>query len=128
MLEQTKQQIRVLVNEIAQVSRSDVSPDVFQAEFMTRVVRALEAEMRDRFGPPPDEARDFVSFSALRVACTAAKIGCIDEANGRAVLYRAGTRDIAAVVDLKGKSVAARLSELIRACAKKGVFASCGGI
>ena len=43
MLEQTKQQIRVLVNEIAQVSRSDVSPDVFQAEFMTRVVRALGA-------------------------------------------------------------------------------------
>ena len=84
-----------------------------------RVVRALEAEMRDRFGPPPDEARDFVSLSALRVACAVAKIGCIDEANGRAVLYRAGTRDIAAVVDLKGKSVAARLSELIRACTRK---------
>lgn len=43
MLEQTKQQIRVLVNEIAQVSRSDVAPDVFQAEFLTRVVRALGA-------------------------------------------------------------------------------------
>lgn len=43
MLEQTKQQIRALVNEIAQVSRSDVSPDVFQAEFLTRVVRALGA-------------------------------------------------------------------------------------
>ena len=69
--------------------------------------------------PPPDEARDFVSLSALRVACAVAKIGCIDEANGRAVLYRAGTRDIAAVVDLKGKSVAARLSELIRACTRK---------
>ncbi|MBQ9812916.1 MAG: HlyD family efflux transporter periplasmic adaptor subunit [Thermoguttaceae bacterium] len=43
MLEHTKQQIRVLVNEIAQVSRSDVAPDVFQAEFLTRVVRALGA-------------------------------------------------------------------------------------
>ena len=43
MLEQTKQQIRALVNEIAQVSRSDVAPDVFQAEFLTRAVRALGA-------------------------------------------------------------------------------------
>ncbi len=43
MVEQTKQQIRGLVNEIAQISRSDVAPDVFQSEFMTRVVRALGA-------------------------------------------------------------------------------------
>ena len=84
-----------------------------------RVVRALEAEMRDRFGPPPQKARDFVTFAALRVACAAAKIGRIDEANGRAVFYRVGTRDIATVVDLKGKSAAAKLSELIRACAKR---------
>ena len=44
MLEQTKQQIRSIVNEIAQISRSDVAPDAFQAEFMTRVVRALGAK------------------------------------------------------------------------------------
>ena len=43
MLEQTKQQIRTIVNEIAQISRSDVAPETFQAEFMTRVVRALGA-------------------------------------------------------------------------------------
>ena len=81
-----------------------------------RVVRALEEEMRDRFGPPPQEARDFVTIAALRVACAAAKIDRIDEANGRAVFRRIGSHDIAKVVDLKGKSAAAKLSELIRAC------------
>ncbi len=43
MLEKTKQQIRVIVNEIATISRSDVSPEAFQTEFLTRVVRALGA-------------------------------------------------------------------------------------
>ena len=43
MLEQTKQQIRVIVNEIATISRSDVAPEAFQSEFLTRVVRALGA-------------------------------------------------------------------------------------
>lgn len=43
MLEQTKQQIRSLVNEIAQISRSDVSPEAFQQEYLNRVVRALGA-------------------------------------------------------------------------------------
>ena len=81
-----------------------------------RVVLALEEEMRDRFGPPPQEARDFVTIAALRVACAAAKIDRIDEANGRAVFRRIGSHDIAKVVDLKGKSAAAKLSELIRAC------------
>ncbi|MCF0234409.1 MAG: hemolysin D, partial [Thermoguttaceae bacterium] len=43
LLEQTKQQIRVLVNEIAQISRSEVSPEEFHAEFLQRVVSALGA-------------------------------------------------------------------------------------
>ena len=42
-LEQTKQQIRVIVNEIAQISRSDVAPDEFHQEYLNRVVRALGA-------------------------------------------------------------------------------------
>ena len=43
LIEQTKQQIRTLVNEIAQLARSDVSPEEFHAEFLTRVVSALAA-------------------------------------------------------------------------------------
>ena len=43
LIEQTKQQIRSLVNEIAQLSRSDIAPQEFYAEFLTRVVEALAA-------------------------------------------------------------------------------------
>lgn len=43
MVDQTKQQIRSIVSEIAQISRSDVAPDAFQSEFLNRVVRALGA-------------------------------------------------------------------------------------
>lgn len=43
LIEQTKQQIRSLVNEIAQLSKSDISPQEFYGEFLTRVVSALAA-------------------------------------------------------------------------------------
>jgi len=43
VIEQTKQQIRALVGEIAQLSKSDVSPQEFYGEFLTRVVSALAA-------------------------------------------------------------------------------------
>lgn len=43
LLDQTKQQVRAIVGEIAQISRSDIAPDAFQQEFLTRVVRALGA-------------------------------------------------------------------------------------
>ncbi|MBN1912669.1 MAG: HlyD family efflux transporter periplasmic adaptor subunit [Pirellulales bacterium] len=44
LIEQTKQQIRALVNEIAQLARrSDVAPAEFYSEFLTRVVSALAA-------------------------------------------------------------------------------------
>ncbi|MBN2022186.1 MAG: HlyD family efflux transporter periplasmic adaptor subunit [Pirellulales bacterium] len=43
LIEQTKQQIRMLVNEIAQLSRSDMAPAEFYTEFLTRVVSALAA-------------------------------------------------------------------------------------
>lgn len=43
LIEQTKQQIRSLVNEIAQLARSDASPQEFYGEFLTRVVSALAA-------------------------------------------------------------------------------------
>jgi len=43
LIEQTKQQIRTLVNEIAQIARSELSPQEFYAEFLPRVVSALAA-------------------------------------------------------------------------------------
>ncbi len=43
LIEQTKQQIRTLVNEIAQLAKSDLSPEEFHGEFLPRVVSALAA-------------------------------------------------------------------------------------
>ncbi|HEY4759706.1 MAG TPA: efflux RND transporter periplasmic adaptor subunit, partial [Thermoguttaceae bacterium] len=43
LIEQTKQQIRSLVAEIVQLSKSDISPEEFYGEFLTRVVSALAA-------------------------------------------------------------------------------------
>jgi len=43
LLEDTKQQIRGLVNEIAQLSRSDVGPKEYYDQFLNRVVQALAA-------------------------------------------------------------------------------------
>ena len=42
-LEKTKQQIRGLVGEIAQLSKSDLSPEDFYAAFLQRVIQALAA-------------------------------------------------------------------------------------
>jgi hypothetical protein len=43
LIEQTKQQIRSLVAEIAQLSKTDVAPEAFFSEFLPRVVSALAA-------------------------------------------------------------------------------------
>ena len=42
-IEQTKQQIRTLVNEITQLSKSDIPPDEFYPAFLQRIVQALAA-------------------------------------------------------------------------------------
>ena len=43
LIEQTKQQIRSLVNEIAQLSKSEIAPEQYYGEFLPRVVSALAA-------------------------------------------------------------------------------------
>lgn len=43
LIEQTKQQIRSLVGEIAQISKAEIAPEEFYSEFLTRVVSALAA-------------------------------------------------------------------------------------
>jgi multidrug efflux pump subunit AcrA (membrane-fusion protein) len=44
LIEQTKQQIRALVSEIAQLAKEAISPEEFYGGFLTRVVSALAAE------------------------------------------------------------------------------------
>ncbi len=43
LIEQTKQQIRSLVAEIAQLTKTDVAPEEFYGQFLPRVVSALAA-------------------------------------------------------------------------------------
>jgi len=43
LIEETKQQIRVLVQEIAQISKSELAPEQFYSELLPRVVSALAA-------------------------------------------------------------------------------------
>jgi hypothetical protein len=42
-IEQTKQQIRTLVSEISQLSRSDIAPEEYYAAFLQKIVSALAA-------------------------------------------------------------------------------------
>ena len=85
-----------------------------------RVVRALEDEMRDRFGPPPPEAKEFVSTVALRVACASAGIDRIDMTGDRAVFYKAGSGKISGVETLRSRTASGKISELIRAVVRFG--------
>ena len=43
LIEQTKQQIRMLVGEISQLAKSEIAPEEFYGEFLPRVVSALAA-------------------------------------------------------------------------------------
>ena len=80
-----------------------------------RIVKALAAEMKDRFGPLPDEAKEYVRIAELRVLCAAASIDHIDAKGTRAVFYKTGSRDVFKVIDLKGRTADRKLTELIRA-------------
>ena len=84
-----------------------------------RVVKALAAEMRDRFGPLPPEAKEYVRLAELRVVCAAAGIEHVDAKGTRAVLYKAGSRDVFKVVDLRGATSRQKVAELIREIAPK---------
>ena len=46
LLEQTKNQIRKLVAEIAELAESDIQPPEFHQEFLTRVIAAVAASRR----------------------------------------------------------------------------------
>ena len=100
---------------------SYVEEDVQRMSFMKRfaeaadekVVAALAAELRDRFGPLPPAAKRLVALAKLRVACAAAKISNIDVKDRRAVFYKVGSRDVAFVRDLRGKTPDRKIAELV---------------
>jgi transcription-repair coupling factor (superfamily II helicase) len=77
-----------------------------------RAVRALAAETKDRFGPPPPEVDEFVRIAELRVRCAMAGISNVDAKGERAVLYKNGSSGIFKVVDLPGKTPRKKLAEL----------------
>jgi len=68
LVEQTKNQIRNLVREIAQLSRSDMSPAEFYDAFLTRVVAALAAgavRADVQVLPRPDDTRSSMLRAAM---------------------------------------------------------------
>ena len=77
-----------------------------------RIVKALAAEMKDRFGPLPPEAQEFVRIAELRVICANALVDHVDVTGTRAVFYKAGSREVFKVTDLRGKTAEAKLREL----------------
>ncbi len=79
-----------------------------------RALQTLVREMRDRFGPPPPEAREFTLVAALRLACARANVGSVDVKDARALFYENGSREILKVAHLSGSTAEARLRELIR--------------
>ena len=98
-----------------------VEEDVQRMSFMkrlaeasdTRVVKALGDELEDRFGRLPSAAKRLLRLATLRVICAAQRISNIDVQGPRAVFYRYGSRDIAFVRDLRGKTADRKLQELI---------------
>ena len=92
-----------------------------------RTVRALAAEMKDRFGPLPTTAAEFVRIAELRVACAGAGISRIDTKDTRAILYRADSGEIAKVLELRGKDDAGKLGELMKAVSRLRAGRSCRG-
>ena len=79
-----------------------------------KTVKALKSEMKDRFGPLPPEAEEYVRIALLRAACAAAGITHIDAKGSRAVLYQTGSREIYKVLDLKGSTAEKKLAEIMR--------------
>ena len=75
-------------------------------------VKALADEMKDRFGPLPSAADEFVRIAALRVRCAMAQVSRVDAKGSRAVFYRNSSNVIAKVIDLKGSNARRKIAEI----------------
>ena len=71
--------------------------------------------MKDRFGPLPPEADEFVRMAALRVQCAEAGITHVDAKGKRAILYGRSPREIEKVIDLKGSNARRKIAEIAAA-------------
>ena len=99
-----------------------IEEDVQRMSFLKRlaeatdlkVVKALGAEVADRYGKPPVAVKRLLRIAELRVVCAEHRIDHIDVGGTRAIFYRVGSRDIAFVRDLKGKTPDRKLAELLR--------------
>ncbi len=97
-----------------------IEEDALRMGFMKRfaeaqdvkTVKALTAELADRFGPLPSAAARLVRLADLRVRCAQARINHIDVRGARAVFYKCGSRDIAFVADLRAKTADKKIAEL----------------
>ena len=78
-------------------------------------VKALAAEIKDRFGRMPPAAQRLVRLAELRVVCASNGISHIDVKGERAVFYRASSHDIAFVSRLQSKNADRKIAELIKA-------------
>jgi transcription-repair coupling factor (superfamily II helicase) len=102
-----------------------VEEDSQRMNFMKRLaeaadaasVKAVERELKDRFGRLPPAARRLLQTARLRVECAAKGISHIDVKDDRAVFYRCGSREVAFVTRLKMKTAEKKISELSRAVA-----------
>ncbi len=104
-----------------------IEEDALRISFMKRfaeamdvkVVRALAAELEDRFGKMPPSVKRLVLLAELRVRAAHARITRLDVRDTRAVFYRAGSNEVAFVRDLKGRKPDAKIRELIRFVSEK---------
>lgn len=102
---------------------SYMEEDVQRMNFMKRLaeasstkdIKAVTAEMADRFGAPPITARRLIRLAELRIKCATAGIRIIDTKDSRAVFYKNGSRSVAKVVDLKSRTADGKIKELLSA-------------
>ncbi|MGN0846729.1 MAG: transcription-repair coupling factor [Kiritimatiellia bacterium] len=77
-------------------------------------VRKLKTELADRYGKLPKAAARLVKLAEFRVLCAQAGVNRLDVRKDRAVFYRAGSRDIAFVGRVEGRTPDRKLASLAK--------------
>lgn len=78
-----------------------------------RVLKYLGDELRDRFGPLPEEVRNFVKLSALRIRAAKHGIGMITAHGTVAKFYRAENHEVGKIVNLPDSTPDKKLAALL---------------
>lgn len=106
----------------AMIPYSYIEEDVQRLSFMKRLAEAsqtkdikkLREELLDRYGPLPAATTRLLVIAQLRVLSTQAKLSRIDTRENK-VFLRDRDQQIVAVLELKGKTADAKLTEIRRA-------------